>query len=195
MARQTDFDISYCALDLSTFERCWQANQMKQNKFSLNKFLVYFFILTATVAVASTGQAAGNFGAGIIIGSPTGLSFKYDLSKRNSLDAAIAWDDDVDVHVHASYLWNRARLFALDGAAVDGYAGVGARIREHDDHYYRRHLDEEEGTHFGIRVPGGLRYMFRDPAVEIFAEIAAIMDLTPDTDLDIDAGIGVRYFF
>ena len=140
-----------------------------------------------------SSQAESNFGAGFVLGDPTGFSFKYNLSKRNSIDAALSWSGSINVHMHADYLWNKPKLFFLDHYPMDLFYGIGGRIRDPDNKKYRS--DDDSDVHLGVRAPVGLRFMFNDPSVELFSELALIFNVTPSTSADLDFGIGARYFF
>ncbi|HAL91600.1 MAG TPA: hypothetical protein DCM68_01060 [Verrucomicrobia bacterium] len=54
---------------------------------------------------------------------------------------------------------------------------------------------EEDETVVGIRFPLGIAFLFAKAPIEIFAEIAPILDVAPDTDFDIHAAIGARFYF
>jgi len=41
----------------------------------------------------------------------------------------------------------------------------------------------------------GLEYVFPKLPIRIFVELVPVLDLTPDTELDLDGGAGIRYFF
>ena len=59
----------------------------------------------------------GPFGAGIIVGEPTGLSLKYFLDRRHAFDVAIDYSlYDSALYVHADYLLH------FSGWLVRGYA-------------------------------------------------------------------------
>jgi hypothetical protein len=128
----------------------------------------------------------GNFGAGLIIGDPTGLTGKWWISERRAVDMSLGWDfsgKNDRVEVHADYLWQ----FPLDIAEMQGrlplYIGVGGRLLTGHD------------AHAGVRVPFGISYIFPRAPVEMFAEITPLMDLTPSTDFGINAAVGVRFYF
>jgi hypothetical protein len=78
---------------------------------------------------------------------------------------------------------------------VDWYVGAGLKLRFFDDHNRDRH-DDNDGDFLGIgvRVPLGLEF-FIIPEVEIFGELVPGISLFPDTDFDLDGGIGARYYF
>jgi hypothetical protein len=47
----------------------------------------------------------------------------------------------------------------------------------------------------GIRVPVGVSYLFAHEPIDLFLEVVPIMDVTPATDLSVNASLGARYYF
>jgi hypothetical protein len=45
-----------------------------------------------------------------------------------------------------------------------------------------------------VRLPVGLTYFPGRGRVGVFAQVAPIVDLAPSTDMDLQGGLGVRYF-
>jgi hypothetical protein len=147
--------------------------------------------LTKTTSPSSSGLAgdyAGKFGAGIIIGEPTGLSAKYFLNDKLAVDGAVGWsfDDHTDVYVHGDLLYHKFDLINVSKGRVAVYFGGGVLCRFRDD---------DHDNEVGVRVPVGISYMFENAPVDIFAEIAPGIDLSPSTRGDITGGIGIRYWF
>ena len=138
------------------------------------------------VSFRASGQEKG-FGAGIIIGEPTGFSLKGWLSETNALDAGIAWSfaSPSSFHLHADYLWHSFHVFKTT-ETIPLYYGVGGRIKTGDGH---------DDTRVGVRVVVGLDYIFRNAPVDIFIEVAPILDFAPKTELNGNGGIGVRLWF
>jgi hypothetical protein len=126
-----------------------------------------------------------NFGLGIILGEPTGVSAKLWTSNENALDFAAAWSFQGDGHLllQADYVWHMFRLISVSSGKLPFYVGIGGRVVLSDDPL------------FGVRVPLGLDYMFADAPVDIFLELVPILDLAPETDFDFGGGIGARYWF
>ena len=50
-------------------------------------------------------------------------------------------------------------------------------------------------TEIGIRLAAGAAYELPKYHVEIFAELVPVFELSPDVELDLDGGIGIRYYF
>jgi hypothetical protein len=144
--------------------------------------------------VTANGFAQDRFGLGLILGEPTGLSVKYWLDEENAIDGAAAWSfsDNDSFQLHGDYLWHNYNLVNSDefSGKLPVYYGVGARLKFKDDN---GHHDDEAA--FGIRVPFGISYLFENAPFDLFAELVPILDLTPDTDLELSAAIGVRFYF
>lgn len=145
--------------------------------------VLVLFVLFASIS-GIQAQEKG-FGAGIIVGEPTGLSGKLWLGGQNALDMAAAWSFKGDGHLllQTDYVWHSFNLISVSSGKLPLYYGVGGRIVLSDDPLV------------GIRVPVGLDYIFSGAPVDIFLEIVPILDLIPSTDFDIGGGLGVRYWF
>jgi Protein of unknown function (DUF3996) len=146
------------------------------------KFLIIFITIILTTNISSQSRGIG---LGIIVGEPTGISFKYWMSSTTAIDAALAWSfiDEGAFHIHGDYIFHNMRLISVPEGMLPFYYGIGARIKTAND------------TKFGIRVPLGLAYLFNNAPIDIFLEVVPILDLTPKTDFAINAALGARYYF
>lgn len=146
-------------------------------------FWTFVFVAIPGIALAEGGP----FGLGITIGEPTGISGKYVLSTRNAIAGAIAWslDDDNDVHLQADYLFHWYDEISIAKGRLPIFAGVGGRIR------FRENRDDD----VGVRIPVGLAYLFEEAPFDAFVEIVPTLNLTPETDFELEAAIGGRYYF
>jgi hypothetical protein len=133
-------------------------------------------------------QEHGGFGVGVIAGEPTGLSLKAWLDEHSAVDAGLAWSfsDHTSFHIHADYLWHNFSLLPVSEGQLPVYVGVGARIKVRD---------QNDDTRFGVRIPVGLAYHFPNVPVDLFAEVAPVLDLAPRTRFSLNGGVGVRYYF
>ena len=125
------------------------------------------------------------FGIGLIIGEPTGISLKYWLDRKYAIDGGLAWSLGGYFHVHADFLGHNRRLLRdiniKEGSFVLHY-GIGARVKA------------SSRTIVGIRIPLGINFIFRRLPFDIFFEIAPVVNLIPATTLDINGGIGFRFY-
>ena len=146
----------------------------------------FFAIILLTVLFSTTAIAQNRgFGAGVILGNPTGVSLKAWQSQTTAIDAAIAWNfGKYDaLIIHADYLWHNFSLINVEKGKLPLYYGIGASGVFTSD--------------FGLAVRGvvGLDYMFATVPIDIFLEIVPALLIIPSSDFSVDAGIGVRYFF
>ena len=102
------------------------------------------------------------------------------------LAAAWSFADNAGLHLHADYLVHKFDLIPVEKGSLPFYFGIGGRIR----------FAEGNGDdRIGIRIPVGLDYIFADAPLDIFLELVPILDLAPDTDLDFNGAVGIRFFF
>ena len=144
-------------------------------------------LLAFLVAFSFAPVSAGDVGLGAMIGEPTGFSGKLWLGANTAADAGVAWSlDGRDVvHIHADYLVHRFDLAEVDRGSVALYGGIGGRLEVRD-------VGDDK---VGVRVPLGLAYLFGGASFDTFFEVAPIVNVVPDTDVDVNAALGVRYFF
>jgi hypothetical protein len=141
--------------------------------------------LLGVVVLAGSAASQGNFGLGIIVGEPTGVSAKLWLTERTAVDMAAAWSfsDESAFHLHADYLLHNFDLINVQKGKLPIHFGIGGRLKFEDE------------SRFGVRIPVGLTYIFAGAPVDIFFEVVPILDLIPDTDFTANAAIGARFYF
>jgi len=160
--------------------------------------LLFVTILISTGVCAQTQKTAykthsGNFGLGVILGEPTGISGKLWLGNGMAIDGAVAWSlsKNYSLHIHGDYLFHNFTLIDVEQGKLPLYYGIGGRIKIREDDPN----DNNDDDAIGVRFPVGLAYLFEGAPVDIFVEVVPILDLAPDTDFDINGAIGFRYFF
>ena len=166
--------------------------------------LAPLMLVLALSAPRAARAEGGNFGLGLIIGSPTGLSLKYYMSRGHALDAAVGLTTigSDGIHVHVDYLWHPFVLASEGSFDLAMYVGIGGRVLDHD-----RGRGHDDDFHIGPRAPLGLVFDFLKSGVplDVFVEVALVLDFILDDDndgddhdgidLDLNAGIGARYYF
>lgn len=146
---------------------------------------MWFCVLGLLLLVGpAAGQGTG-FGAGVIVGEPTGISLKNWLGRTTAFDIGVAWSfsNEDAVHIHADYLVHKFGVFKVEKGEMPLYFGIGGRIKFEDD------------VKVGVRIPIGTDYFFVEAPIDLFFEVVPLLELAPDTDLDVNAGLGIRYFF
>ena len=135
----------------------------------------------------SMDDMTGKFGAGLVVGEPTGPTVKYWLNDTMAIDGTLGWSlrDDDNIYLNADFLWHNFDLIHPSRGRAAVYYGVGPSIEFRD----------EEDNRFGVRAPLGVSYIFDNQPVDVFVEVAPILDFAPDLHGDFNAGIGLRYWF
>lgn len=155
-------------------------------KILISVFLTAFLSISLTT-ITQAQQAGEGVGIGFMVGEPTGLSLKSWTGGNNAFDVGLAWSlGRYDaVNIHADYLWHNYDLFnEIESGTLPFYYGIGGRVILADD-----------DAVIGARIPVGLNYLFDDSPIGLFLEVAPIFNLAPETDFDVDGGLGVRFYF
>ncbi len=129
---------------------------------------------------------AGDFEIGILLGEPTGLSAKYWTAWNGAIDFGAAWSfqGKGHFHLHADYLFHNFGIFNVTNGDLPLYFGIGGRVRL-----------QEDNSRIGLRVVIGIEYIFDGHPFSLFFEVAPIVDIAPETEADLNGGLGVRYIF
>lgn len=151
---------------------------------TLRSALLSALFLVSSSALFAQGKT-GDFGAGVILGEPTGISAKWWKANDRAFDLAIAWSTGRNdrFHLHGDYLVHRFDLISVDSGKLPLYYGLGARMGFGDQ------------VDLGVRIPVGIAYQFPNDPFELFFEIVPVLNLYPGTDFDANGGFGVRYYF
>lgn len=147
--------------------------------------------LAASPAAAQT-PSDRDFGLGLIIGDPTGVTMKGFLTPETAIDGAVGFSllHGNDLALHADFLWHFP-IKQWPNAALDLYLGVGPALGFHD----HGHRDDHNDVRIGARAPFGLAVMFNPARFDVFLEVAAKLWLVEDVHFNLDAAIGGRYWF
>lgn len=133
-------------------------------------------ILTMALSALFGSQSAYGLGLGIIIGEPSGLSVR-----EGNVAGAAAWSFvERLAYLHVDYLFGSPRL--EERGDFDFYYGIGAQVRVNG-----------ADTAYGLRAPFGVSYTFAENPIELFAEVAPTLQVVPDSLVDVNGGIGLRF--
>lgn len=150
-----------------------------------------------------------NFGIGLMLGEPTGITGKYWISSKTALDFGLGfgygnyYDRRCDrfgcyggyegVSLNADYLWHPSVL-VRGPVELLWHIGVGGRI------WFWNYRDRNYDTRGGlldaaIRMPIGLDLMFANPNfLEIYGEVTPSLYLFGPY-LGFEGGLGIRFYF
>lgn len=148
---------------------------------------IFVFAFIFCVSGLAKSQQSG-FGLGVMFGEPTGISAKGWISERSAIDGGLGWSfaHDGSVHIHVDYLYHFNNVFGVPNVPL--YLGVGGRIK-------LKNTDHNDDMRLGIRIPFGIAYQFTEAPIDIFLEIAPILDLNPSTEGSVNGALGIRYYF
>ena len=126
------------------------------------------------------------FGAGLMVGEPTGLSLKYWLNESLAIDGGIgqSFHRDNGVQVHSDVLWHMFGLIDSSHGRWAPYFGAGVRGKF-----------ESGDDAFGFRLPLGITYMLEQHPIDVFFEVAPILDVTPSSRGSFNVAAGARFWF
>ena len=160
------------------------------------KHFPLYIILIAAPFLFATGEI------GMMIGSPTGLSYKNQLGSATALEFQLGWSFEKNsFDLHGAYLFAQRSNIIIEDYNMPFYFGPGGRIR-----YEEYKVDKKAGNIIigtdtkqrwvlSFKFPFGLYYKFRNVPFSMFGEIAPGMDLYEETDFVLMGGIGFRYVF
>jgi len=176
-------------------------------------------ILTALAAMSFLTVVAGSanatevgynrkFGLGVVLGAPTGFTGKAWVGPTNAIDFGLGFygygfanrcftdSNGTTVCNRGGYNWATLNVDYLwqsnivrGQAQLDWHLGAGGRATWIGD-------CQGDCARLGPRGSVGLDLMFNNPAfLELFFEIAFVMNVVPGIWLDIEGGLGVRFYF
>lgn len=158
--------------------------------------------IPGTAAAAGASSGAKNFGLGVVIGEPTGLSAKLWLSQDRALDFGLSFSFNDYVLVFSDYLFHFPG--ALGGSStfasqLTPYVGIGGVLAfANERNYYKdRHFfgTRRDSLGLGLRVPLGIEWTPGRPPLGVFVELVPGISLVPATSGIFEGGIGIRYYF
>ena len=147
---------------------------------------VWILSISNFVQANSQPGYSKQFGFGLILGEPTGITGKYFSDPENAVDMGIAYSFSDYMLVYADKLWHWPEAF--NGKKDDfvrrlsPYMGVGAGIFV------------GKSALLDVRVPFGLSWLPVKPSLELFLELVPALRIAPSTAFDFGGGIGVRIY-
>jgi hypothetical protein len=135
-------------------------------------------LLLTVVPEDARAQRGGNFGIGGQLGDPTGLTLKAGVG-RGAIDFAAGWDLSDDAFFAQGHYLLAER--PLSGTELGFFWGPGLFVGSHNDN-----------TAFGLSLNAGINY-YTGP-IELFGQITPRLRLVDDTDFDLGAALGLRFY-
>ena len=167
---------------------------MSESSFARKILRLSALLLVLAGSASARAESKGVFGAGLIVGEPTGLSLKYYLGGDTAIDAAIGGAFlGKGLQVHSDFLWHPWLLDSQESFVLPVYVGLGGRVLDRNGGG-----GDEDHLRLGMRFVGGLLFDFTEVPLDVFVEVAGVLDYRTRGEafgVDINLGAGVRYYF
>ena len=144
----------------------------------------FLALLSTTVTAQSVGN---NWGIGIQLGQPAGISFKKHNASGMSADILLAWDLDDFFFVNLHGVWEKD-VSGANGLYFVYGPGVFAGFRERN-----RFRDDDDELFLGVSGTFGLSYYIEQ--FEIYLRLTPRLAVIQSTNGDVGGGLGFRFFF
>ncbi|MEZ4403156.1 MAG: hypothetical protein R3B06_24240 [Kofleriaceae bacterium] len=150
-------------------------------------------------AAADDGVEKGSLGLGLIIGEPTGIAGKLYLQDDQAIQAALGFTFVTGgFHAHADYVFHPWILEEREAFTLPAYVGPGVRVLQH-----RAGRGADDDFRIGARAVAGLLFDFKEIPLDVFVEVAGIVEVRFGSSdpainglgLALNGGLGARYYF
>ncbi|MDH7511832.1 MAG: hypothetical protein QHH14_02670 [Clostridiales bacterium] len=144
---------------------------------------VLICLILTVFCLAATGFCQPKeYGLGLVVIEPTGLTGKAWLNRRAALDAAIGWSAKRGhfLHIHVDYLFYRSSFHSDTRVDFSLYIGAGGKIIFQDN------------DNAWLRFPLGIDFLAKTSPLNIFFEVVPTSNFSR---LDLLGAIGIRYTF
>ncbi len=145
--------------------------------------LVHFILIFSTSVSYAQNEA------GVALGTATGFSGLLSTSSNRAIDIGLAYSTNSVFNLYADYLITNARLIKAGQVPLNLYYGLGFRLQNINS-------GKNDGkTAIGPRAPVGLTYLLNNPDVTFFTEVAPVLDIIPETSVEVMLEVGARIRF
>ena len=148
-------------------------------------------------------SGGGKLGIGLQVGSPTALTFKFNMSPVNDLVLGVGLGYNYGkfgfgLSLHGDYLFSLAKLVDNSTLSLVAYAGPGLWVLINSGYGFPIGSPYVYGFDLlaiGVRVPLGLNLTFAAAPIEIYLELDPALFVFPGPGFYPGASLGFRWFF
>ncbi len=144
--------------------------------------------------VSSPPPTAWNYGAGLSIGSNSGLSLLAYLNTERFVHALVSFGRGSHFTLIADYAYAFPRVFA-DLPSMTPYYGYGVVLEKFPSYFGGGGSTRKDSLYVGGRVPLGVQFMIAQTPLQIAVEIAPGLFVVPATYAYIDGSLSLRVLF
>lgn len=166
----------------------------------MRKLLIIATVFAIGLNLYAQGPRGKDFGFGIMLGEPTGLTGKFWTNNENAFAISLGSSYFGGLRITGDYLWHLnvfnssiIKLYTGPGVALgfgDGNDWIYEKDKGNDKFFYR---DDDD---FGLAARGvfGLNIIPRRTPLEIFVEVGVLVGLMPNFGTAGEAAIGIRFY-
>ncbi|MGM0567888.1 MAG: hypothetical protein ACQESB_01570 [Elusimicrobiota bacterium] len=146
--------------------------------------ILFFIFFTCLHGFAHVREKT--IGLGIAAGNPSGLSIKSWRGSDRAIDAIISWSRRELKFTVGFLKHNFIHIDSISGS-FPLYYGLGSGVNINA-------ADSDEST-AGLRFSAGISYILPEEPIDIFFEMAPLIELIPKMNTRMTAVGGARYYF
>lgn len=160
----------------------------------MKKYILFLmcvlFGLQSTIVKAEYGPEGKQFGLGVYLGEPTGVTGKFYFAEKISFQGIGSWSFyDEGVTLVGDVLFDVYDLSQGNSDySLPVYVGVGAKLALNNK-------NSNDDSTFGAHFPVGIAWHSMNVPIEIAFELTPGMDVSPATEFDMGGGIAFRFYF
>jgi hypothetical protein len=141
-------------------------------------------------------------GAGLVLGSPTGVTLSYRPEGYNAAQAALGWSfADSRMSASADYLRTLTVVRPAAPFHVPVYVGAGAGLNVgvpgigEKSRMFQSYMGIPQTGVAALRVPFGASIFFDRAPVELFTQLVPTLRVLPGLTPGVEMALGGRYYF
>ncbi len=163
-----------------------------------NVFFALLLIVMFVSTLKSFSPMGRDFGLGLMIGEPTGLTAKIWTHQSTAFALSIGNSYMGNLRIGADYLWH---FNAFNSNVINMYVGPGIAIGigesggwwyKNDNKYWYKQNDE---IGVGLRGLLGFNIVPRNTPLEFFGELGLMFGFVPASQSKLEGAVGFRYYF
>jgi len=147
------------------------------------------------------GVQTTGVGAGVLLGSPAGLSLVWRPHGWNAVQGSLGWDwRRARLDTSVDYLRTLAVVQMEAPMHVSIFAGVGGQVATtlpgiDGGSFLGKVFGQNRGPILEVRVPVGASWFFERTPIELFTQVVPKLQVVPGLWPGLDLGVGARYYF
>lgn len=166
----------------------------------MKKIILFtLLIVLFSISLNAQGPRGKDFGFGIILGDPTGLTGKFWIDRENAVAFSVGNSYFGSLRLTGDYLWH---FDAFKSKVLSLYAGPGLvlGIGENSGWVYNHkgkeywYYEKDNNFRAGVRGVFGLNIIPKNTPLEFFVELGVLVGVVPAFGSSAEGAIGIRFY-